>query len=148
MRMWMFRRGVAAVLAAGLVVCGTPWGAVPAASDQEQTLYMAFTDADGEPVTDMTLDEVIVQWDEVLCEIVELEPVNWPARVTLFVDNATASEDALPDMREGMRRFVQALPADMEVAVATLSGRPQFRVKHTTDRRALNDAIGAIRSGR
>lgn len=140
----MLRRGLAAVLAAGLVVCGAPWGAVRAASAQEQTLYIAFTDAEGDPVTDMTLDEVIVQWDEVLCEIVELEPVNRPARVTLFVDNATASEDALPDMREGMRRFVQALPSDIEVAVATLSGRPQFRVRHTTDRRAVNDAIGAI----
>lgn len=111
---------------------------------QEQTLYIAFTEPDGAPVTDMTIDEVIVQWDEVLCEIVALEPIEWPARVTIFVDNATESESALPDMREGVRRLVQALPPSIEVGIASLSGRPQFRVRPTTDRDAVNDAIGVL----
>ena len=100
------RRLVGPVVTAGLVAFGTPWGGAPTASAQEQQLYIAFADFEGAPVTDMTVDDVVVEWDGVACEIVELEPVNWPARVTVYVDNATESQAALPDMRRG----AEALP--------------------------------------
>ena len=136
---------VGSVIAVSLVAGGAPWGA-PVASAQEQSLYIAFTDFEGTPITDMTADDVVVEWDGVACEIVELEPVNWPARVTVYVDNATESQAALPDIREGLTLFLRALPPDIEVAIATLSGRPQFRVPHTTDRQDLADAIGVLAS--
>ena len=52
----------------------------------------------------------------------------------------------------GLRRFVDALPADIEVAIATIGGRPQFRVRHTTgpDRprgRGRGDRAGDGRRG-
>ena len=137
---------IGSVVAVCLVVCGAPWGAVRVASAQDQTLFMAFTGADGTPVTDMTAEEVIIQWDEMLCEIREIEPIKWPVRVTVFVDNATESQTVLPDMREGLTGFLEALPPDIEVAIATIAGRPQFLTDHTTDRGALADAIGAIGS--
>ena len=137
------RRLIGSVVAGSLVLGGAPW-AVGTASAQEQSLYIAFADGNGEPVTDMTPGDVVIQWDGALCDIVELEPVNWPARVTVYVDNATESQAALPDMREGLRLFLNALPPDIEVAIATLSGRPQFRVPHTTDRQELADAIGVL----
>lgn len=133
-------------VAVSLFVYGAPWGAVRVASAQDQTLYMAFTGADGTPVTDMTAEEVIIQWDEMPCEIRELETVNWPVRVTVFVDNATESRTVLPDMRAGLTAFLEALPPDVEVAIATTGGRPQYLTEHTTDRAALADAIGAIAS--
>ena len=117
---------IGSVVAVGLVVCGAPWGAVRVASAQDQTLFIAFTGADGTPVTDMTAEEIIIQWDEMLCEIREIEPINWPVRVTVFVDNATESQTVLPDMREGLTGFLEALPPDIEVAIATIAGRPQF----------------------
>ena len=136
---------VGSVVAAGLVLFGAPWGMVrTTAAQEEQSLFIAFTDFDGTPVTDMTADDVVIQWDGVPCEIVALEPVDWPVRVTVFVDNATESQAALPDMREGLRLFLQALPPDIEVAVATTAGRPQFRVRHTRDRGELLDAVGTL----
>ena len=47
-------------------------------------------------------------------------------------------------MREGLRLFLDELPLDIEVAIATIGGRPQFWAKHTTDREELLDAIGVI----
>lgn len=134
------RRLVAGSLAAASLVAG---GAARAWA-QEQSLYIAFTDYDGVPVTDMTPDDVVIEWDGTPCEITALEPVDWPVRVTVFVDNATESQAALPDMREGLTLFLRALPPDVEVAIATLAGRPQFRVAHTTDRQELADAIGVL----
>ena len=92
----------------------------------------------------MTIDDVVIEWDGTPCEVIDLEPVDWPVRVTVFVDNATESQAALPDMREGLALFLEALPPDVEAAVATLAGRPQFRVAHTTDRRELADAVGVL----
>lgn len=146
METWAHRRFLVGSVVAISLAAGAPWGAVGVASAQEQTLFIAFTDGDGSPVTDMTPDDVVIQWDGTPCEIVELEPVNWPVRVTVFVDNATESQAALPDMREGLRLFLNALPPDIEVAIATLSGRPQFRAPHTTDRQELADAIGVLAS--
>ena len=137
---------VRAALTVSLIVSGAPWGMIQVASAQDQTLYMAFTNAEGMPVTDMAAEEIIIQWDEMPCEIRDVEPANWPARVTVFVDNATESQTVLPDMREGLTRFLAALPPDIEVAIATIAGRPQFRVEHTTDRGALADAVGALAS--
>ena len=135
-----------AALAFSFVVSGAPWSMVEVAWAQDQTLFMAFTDADGAPVSDMTPEEIIIQWDEMPSEVRQIEPINWPARVTVFVDNATESQTVLPDMREGLRLFLEALPPDIEVAIATIAGRPQFRVEHTTDRGALADAVGALAS--
>ncbi len=140
------RRLVGFAVAVGLVAGGAPWGGARAAAAQEQSLYIAFTDFNGAPVTDMTLDDVVIQWDGVPCEIVELEPIQWPVRVTVYVDNATESQAALPDMREGLRLFLEALPPDIEVAIATTAGRPQFRVRHTRDRGDLLDAVGVLAS--
>ena len=47
-------------------------------------------------------------------------------------------------MREGLRLFVDALPQEVEVAIATIGGRPQFRARHTSDREELMDAIGVV----
>ena len=77
-------------------------------------------------------------------ETLNLEPIDWPVRVTVFVDNGQASLPALADMREGLRLFVDRLPLDIEVAIATIGGRPQFWAEHTTDREELLNAIGAI----
>lgn len=137
------RLAAASAAAASLIAGGAPWGAARA-SAQEQSLYIAFTDFDGAPVTDMTIDDVVIEWDGTPCEVIDLEPVDWPVRVTVFVDNATESRAALPDMREGLALFLQALPPDVEAAIATLAGRPQFRVAHTTDRQELADAVGVL----
>ena len=138
------RRLVGSVVAGGLVVAGALWAAVGTASAQEQSLYIAFTDFDGVPVTDMTLDDIVIEWDGVPCEIVELEPIDWPVRVTVYVDNATESQAAMPDMREGLRLFLDRLPPDIEVAIATTAGRPQTRVRHTRDRGDLLDGVGVL----
>ena len=141
LRRWL----VGSVAAISLVVGGAPWGGVRAAA-QEQSLYIAFSDFDGAPVTDMTHDDIVIEWGGVPCEIVDLEPIDWPVRVTVYVDNATESQAAMPDMREGLRLFLGALPPDIEAAIATTAGRPQYRARHTRDRGELLDAVGVLAS--
>ena len=138
------RPPLAAVLAAlVLIACGAPWTS-RVVSAQSQSFYVSVTDTDGVPITDMRPEEVIVESDGEQRETLNLEPIDWPVRVTVFVDNGLASPPALDHMREGLRLFVDALPQEVEVAIATIGGRPQFRARHTSDREELMDAIGVV----
>ena len=143
------RRRLTMALTLVLIVFGAPWTKTSqVASAQSQSFLISFTDADGVPVTDLTREEVVVELDGELGETLDLEPINWPVRVTVFVDNGTGTRPMLDDMREGLSLFVDALPRDVEVAIATTGGRPQFWARHTTDREELTDAIGAIAPAR
>lgn len=119
--------------------------AAPVVSAQPPSFFVSFTSTeDGSPVTDLTAEEVVVEVDGEHGETLSLEPIDWPVRVTVFVDNGLASPPALADMREGVRLFVEALPPDIEVSIGTIGGRPQIRASHTTDRAELLDAIGVM----
>ena len=133
-----------ALFAIALMVLSAPWSASQVALAQNRSLFASLTDAHGEPVTDLIAEEIVVQHDGVVCETLALEPIDWPVRVTVFIDNGEGALQALAHMREGVRLFVDALPPDIEVAIASIGGRPQFWAKHTTDRQELTDAVGMI----
>ena len=126
-----------------LLVCVLPaWD--PAASAQSRSFFISFSDADGIPVTDLTAQDVVVELDGEPAETLDLEPIDWPVRVTVFVDNGVNTRPMLDDIREGLRGFVSTLAPDVEVAIATTGGRPQFWAEHTTNRVELTDAIGVL----
>lgn len=110
----------------------------------QSQLFVALTDAAGVPITDLTRTDLVVEADGEHSETLDVELVQWPVRVTVFVDNGIASLNHLADMREGLRLFVEEMPPDVEIAIATIGGRPQFWAKHTTDREELTDAVGKI----
>ena len=72
------RRSVAgALLAFLLVVVGFPLATNQIARAQEEVLYLSIVDDEGNPVTDITEDEFVVQWDGQDSEKVELVSVDW-----------------------------------------------------------------------
>lgn len=91
-------------------------------SAQAQQLCLSVTDASGEPVTDLTAEELIVQWDGEDCETLNVEPINWPVRLTVYVDNGAGGREALQNMREGLKLFVDALPEEVEVGLRLSRG--------------------------
>ena len=133
-----------ALLALALIVFGAPWSTSRVVSAQNQTLFLSITDASGEPVTDLTADELIVRWDDEDCETLALELINRPVRITVFIDNHGGGRVAHQDMREGLKLFLDAIPEDVEVALATLAGRPRFLVRHTADKEEIARAIDLI----
>ena len=131
-----------ALTALALIVLGAPWNADQLVLAQTQSLFVSLSDADGEPVTDLTPEDVVVRWDDVECETLDLEPIDWPVRVTVFVDNGPGGHAVLAHIREGVRLFVDELPEEVPVGLATISERVQFMTKHTTDREELLSGIG------
>jgi hypothetical protein len=132
------------LLALVFVVLGAPWVMTSQVVSAQSQLFVAVADADGAPITDLTIADLIVSMDDEYSETLNVELIEWPVRVTVFVDNGVASLRHLSDMREGLRLFLDEIPPDVEVAIATIGGRPQFWAEHTTDREELLDAIGVI----
>ena len=134
--------GVLLVLA--LVAFGAPWSTSQVVSAQNQTLFVSIVDSNGEPVTDLEPDDLRVTWDNEVCETLDLEPINWPVRVTVFVDNGEGSLNSLQHMREGLKLFMDAIPDEVEVALLTIGSQPRWVTRHTADREELARGIDLI----
>ena len=133
-----------ALLALALVVFGAPWSTSQAVSAQDQSLFISVVDSNGEPVTDLEPDDLQVRWDDQVCESLALEPINWPVRATVFVDNGEGSQNALQHMREGLKLFVDAIPEEVEVTLLTIGSQPRWVTRHTADRQELARGIDLI----
>ena len=126
------------------MVCGVPWSTGQAARAQDRVLFLSVIDATGEAVTDLQPDEVFVRWDGADGEILDLDPITLPVRVTVFIDNGGSAHTALQHMREGLKGFVDAMPEDVEVALLTVGGQPRWITRHTSDRAELTRGLGLV----
>ena len=93
---------------------------------------------DGRPVLDLQPYEVVIAQDGVRCPVVDMERVGWPLKVVLLLDDSVWMQGYLVHLRNSLRGFVDALPSGAEVAVVTMSYRPDDLLQFTTDR----DAVG------
>ena len=137
------RPAVSTLITLGLLIWAAPWhGRVALA--QNQVLFISVVDEAGEPVTDLQPEDVVVQWDGQESQTLELEPVNLPVRVTVFIDNGESAREALQHMREGLKGFVTALPEDVEMALLTIGRQPRWIARHTTDKAELTSGLDAV----
>jgi len=128
-------RSVVIMLAAGAVGLASATVAVRA---QEQFQFIIFaSDAEGNPVTDLTVDDVQMAENGKPNTIVSVEPLPRPVRLTLAVDNGPRSQEMLSHYRSGLTGLVQALPEDVEVELITTAPQPRRVVPATTERERI-----------
>ena len=75
-------------------------------------------------------------------DIRSFEPVDWPVKVTVFVDNS--NRDALDDIRAGLKALLQEIPDGVEVGLASISDEISWVTEHTADKAALAVGIDEI----
>jgi hypothetical protein len=92
------------------------------------------TDGDGMPVTDIRREDILMSEDGVSQEVVKVEPLAIPMKLTIAVDNGIDSGDAIAHYRSGLTGLVQALPPDVEITLISTAPQPRTVVKATTDR--------------
>jgi hypothetical protein len=98
----------------------------------------------GEPVTDLQAAQVALTLDGVRCQSVKLEPINWPMKLTVLLDNSVNMRDDIPSLRDGLKNFLAEIPDGVEVAVYVLSPQPRPLLRATTDRQAIAKASGLL----
>lgn len=105
----------------------------------DRQLFMLVTDRSGQPVTDVTADEVVLEQEGSECTVKDVQLDAAPMKVALLVDNSDAAQQSLNSMRDGLAAFLDTLPAEHEVGLFTIAGQVRRRVDFTTDREELKE---------
>ena len=66
------------------------------------------------------------------------------ARIALLVDTSDGTSASITQMRAGLQSFVDALPPEPELLVATTGRRTAVRVQPTTDRQRARNSLGGL----
>jgi hypothetical protein len=102
------------------------------------------SDASGAPVTDLKPEDVVMTENGVRQQVVKVEPLSVPIKLTLVIDNGLDSTDALVHYRAGLTGLVEALPPDVEITLITIAPQPRAVVRPTTDRAQVLRAINGF----
>jgi hypothetical protein len=137
-----YRQHLALLGAIALTVSG------PRLSAQTQgQLFLSFTAPNGTPVTDLQIGDIRVVEDGVDCKLTTLEPVSWPTRLQVLVDNGTANTNPINSLRVGLRTLFELMPDGVEMSLYTTAGSPRPIVRPTTEKQKLIDGIALIAPG-
>jgi hypothetical protein len=128
--------------AATLVLTITTGLAVQA--QQQIAFFISATTVTGEQVTDLKADDVAVTEDGREARVVQLEPVAWPVKVTVLVDNGFETGAFLAMYRTGLKSLFGALPAGVEASLLTLAPQPRWLVRPTSDAVQLTRGVDRL----
>ncbi len=103
-------------------------------------VFISAVDASGAPVSDLKPEEIAMTENGAPGKVVSLDKHQLPIKLTIAIDNGKDSTQALSSLRTGLTGLVEALPADVEVTVVTMS-QPQTVVRGTTDRAQITQGI-------
>jgi hypothetical protein len=117
--------------------------AAPLAQRQFQ-FFAHFADASGKPIAGVTEADISVKEDDAEGKVLKLEPIDWPIRVAILIDNGTGSADRLNHTREGVKGLIKALPPGIEASLQSTAPQPRYLVRPTTDKGALLSGVDLL----
>ena len=112
--------------------------------DNERSLFVSVLDEQGAPVPDLTVDEFVVEEDDVEREVLRVGPARNPMQVAVLVDTSASAAFAIRDIRNGLERLVPVLAERNDVAIISFGGAPRVLVESTRRLDDLRDGIGRI----
>ena len=99
--------------------------------------FASVADDKGAPVSTLAVDDLKVVENGVEGKIVKVEPIDWPVKVQMLIDNGTGMDSALVQIRNGVKGFVEALPDGIEMSLYTTAPQPRNIVRPTMDKQAM-----------
>jgi hypothetical protein len=127
-----------------LVAAGAAVLAAPLSAQKQGQLFLSLTGPDGRPVEGLTAADVNITEDGAECKTLKLEPINWPTKVQVLIDNGRANTTPINPLRDGLKDFFNAMPEGTEVSLYTTAGTPRNVIKPTADKEKLTSGIGLI----
>ena len=119
-------------------------GAVAVHTQQQFSFFLSAADVNGARVTNLRIDEVAVAESGRAARVVKLQPVSFPVKVTVMVDNGLGTGQHLLHYRNGLKGFFEALPTGVEASLLTLAPQPRWIVRRTNDRLQLVNGVDRI----
>ncbi len=132
-------------LSIAVVIVGALWAIEPHLIAQKPgQLFISLVGADGTPVGDLQAGDVSVTEDGVECKTVKVDPINWPIKLQVLVDNGKANTNPINPLRDGLTALFNQIPDGVEMSLYTTAPQPRAIVKPTTDKQQLLKGIGLI----
>lgn len=119
--------------------------ATDARAQQQFQIYASVADASGKALTSLEPADLKVMEDGVDAKVVKAEPVNWPVKVQLLVDNGVGlGGQNIQTMKDGIKGLIDALPDNLEVTIVTTAPQPRFLVRPTTDKAMMIEGLSRL----
>jgi hypothetical protein len=130
------------LMTVAVVLCAT---AGTMRAQQQFQIYASVADASGNAVTSLEPTDLRVMEGGVEAKIVKVEPVNWPVKVQLLLDNGIGlGAGNIQILKDGVKGLIEALPDNLEVTMVTTAPQPRFLVRPTTDKAMMIDGLSRL----
>ena len=114
-------------------------------AQQQFQLFASVADVTGKPVASLEPADLRVMEGGVEAKIVKVEPVNWPVKVQLLLDNGIGlGGQNLQILKDGVKGLIEALPDNLEVTIVTTAPQPRFLVRPTTDKAMMIEGLSRL----
>ena len=114
------------------------------AAQKEGQLFIKIVGPDGKPVEDLKAGDVSVTEDGAVCKTVKVEPIDWPMKLQILIDNGKVITNPINPLRDGLTALFDLIPEGVEVSMYTTAPQPRPIGKPTTDKPQLLKAIALI----
>lgn len=114
------------------------------AAQKEGQLFVKIVGPDGKPVEDLKASEISVTEDGAECKTVKVEPIDWPMKLQILIDNGKLNTNPINPLRDGLTALFDAIPEGVEVSIYTTAPQPRPILKPTTDKQQLLKAMALI----
>src|SRR5262245_42806472 len=98
-----------------LAVLFTLSGARETHAQQQITFFASVVDENGTPVIGLSPEDFRVLENGQEGKAIKVEPIDWPIRVTIIVDNGPGLAQDLVPIRNGLKALLAALPEGIEI---------------------------------
>jgi len=131
------------LMAVAVVLCTT---ALDVRAQQEQfQLYASVVDSAGKAVDKLEATDLRVMEGGVEAKVIKVEPVNWPVKVQLLLDNGIGlGAGNIQILKDGVKGLIESLPDNLEVTIVTTAPQPRFLVRPTTDKAMMIDGLSRL----
>jgi hypothetical protein len=121
------------------------WPVLLGAQARERVAYVTVVErASGQPLAELSPADVIIREDGVRREVLRVTKATGPMHIAVLVDNSAAAESAIPNIRDGLTRFLTGLGDLGPVTLVTLADRPTLVTDYSTNPTLLNAGIARI----
>ena len=135
---------LAAALGFGLLTT-----AVVAQAPKPIQFFAGVLDSTGAPVKSLDINDVHVLEDGVEATVTKVEPLNWPVKLQVLLDNGVGlGGGSIQPLKVGVQALLAALPETLEVTIVGTAPQPRLLARATTDRAAIQQGLDLLASDR
>lgn len=119
-------------------------GHAAAVCAQTRQVWARVADATGAPIRGLSAGQFTVIEDGIRYPVIKAEPMEWPTRLTVMVDNGGQAREYLLELRSGVRDLFAEVAGTVETSLISLAPQPRWIVRPTLSPAELGKGVGLI----